>query len=554
MTYQEIVHYIADRFGLNSDAQLARIGTSVNMRHREIISSIGVSQVAERTSTAVTTTINNRFLTFGPSPIAVVKVLAVYNTALGTYPPPILDEVSPDELLAMGLVADPPTHYAVTTMGERSVTIQLNSLPATAYALTADVEGNATQLSGAMSPQFSEDYHDILVYMSMADELEKAEKYDKAKEKLKQAETRMGQFRLFIAKSAYKELVQGSRSHGSSGSSGGGGTAVSGWPAITTPATPMVIGDLLVATATTTVGRLADVAAGQVFLSGGVGALPVWTATLPATSGGTGRSTYAVGDLLYASTTTALNTLADVAVGSVIVSGGVGVAPAWSANPTLSTVTAAVLGIAAVSTDGIIAANTTPATAGVPVQMSPRSRWRGTAWDTAASETVDFFAEALPATAATPTGTWRVGYSLNGAAATYPMTVTSAGTLTVLQNIISGQGIFAASLNVLGWNGLTRFISNSDGTFNIVNAAQTTGVGLDATTDAVLKVRTRAQTGDATIAALLHQTMTATIAAGGGAAPTFTTIGGSGPATAAQNGWLKMLDSTGAAIYVPIWK
>jgi hypothetical protein len=191
---------------------LARVGTEVNLRHREILSSLGVSQATEFTAATATTTIGSRFLTFGPSPVAVVKVLAVYDLAPGTYPPPTLDEVTTDELLALSVLADPPTKYAVTNMGERTVTIKLNSIPATQYVLTANVEGNVTQLSGALMPQFSEDYHDILVNMVMADELEKAEKYDKSAAKLKQALARMGEFRLFIAKSAYKETVQGSRS------------------------------------------------------------------------------------------------------------------------------------------------------------------------------------------------------------------------------------------------------------------------------------------------------------------------------------------------------
>lgn len=46
----------------------------------------------------------------------------------------------------------------------------------------------------------------------------------------------------------------------------------------------------------------------------------------------------------------------------------------------------------------------------------------------------------------------------------------------------------------------------------------------------------------------------ALVALGGGAAPTLGTIGGSGPATAAQNTWLRMIDSTGAAFWVPVWK
>lgn len=53
------------------------------------------------------------------------------------------------------------------------------------------------------------------------------------------------------------------------------------------------------------------------------------TGTLAATNGGTGQSSYAVGDILYASTTTALSKLADVATGNALISGGVGVAPSW---------------------------------------------------------------------------------------------------------------------------------------------------------------------------------------------------------------------------------
>lgn len=48
---------------------------------------------------------------------------------------------------------------------------------------------------------------------------------------------------------------------------------------------------------------------------------------LAASSGGTGQSSYTVGDLLYASGTAALSKLADVATGNALLSGGVGVAP-----------------------------------------------------------------------------------------------------------------------------------------------------------------------------------------------------------------------------------
>jgi hypothetical protein len=64
----------------------------------------------------------------------------------------------------------------------------------------------------------------------------------------------------------------------------------------------------------------------------GVGTLTAgtWNATtIGAVYGGTGLTSYAVGDLLYADTTTSLAKLADVAVGNALISGGIGAAPSW---------------------------------------------------------------------------------------------------------------------------------------------------------------------------------------------------------------------------------
>jgi hypothetical protein len=51
--------------------------------------------------------------------------------------------------------------------------------------------------------------------------------------------------------------------------------------------------------------------------------------TITAAKGGTGQTSYAVGDLLYASATTTLSKLADVATGNALISGGVTTAPSW---------------------------------------------------------------------------------------------------------------------------------------------------------------------------------------------------------------------------------
>jgi hypothetical protein len=78
-------------------------------------------------------------------------------------------------------------------------------------------------------------------------------------------------------------------------------------------------------------GELAiNITDGKLFYKDNANAVQVigWK-VVPATAGGTGQTSYAVGDLLYANTTTTLAKLADVATGNALISGGVGVAPSW---------------------------------------------------------------------------------------------------------------------------------------------------------------------------------------------------------------------------------
>ena len=96
---------------------------------------------------------------------------------------------------------------------------------------------------------------------------------------------------------------------------------------------------------------------------------------------------------------------------------------------------------------GLAALNGTAAAAGAQ-QISPYVQWRGNGWKTdatAASRTVDFFADVLPVEgAAAPTGNWRLGYSINGAATTSALTISTAGLLTPSGPIVATQGTAAA--------------------------------------------------------------------------------------------------------------
>jgi hypothetical protein len=90
-------------------------------------------------------------------------------------------------------------------------------------------------------------------------------------------------------------------------------------------------------------------------LSGGALTL---SSPLGAAFGGTGLASYTVGDLLSASGATALSKLAGVATGQVLVSGGVAMAPGWSASPTLTSVALTT----SLSLGGNLAASATPPT------------------------------------------------------------------------------------------------------------------------------------------------------------------------------------------------
>lgn len=80
--------------------------------------------------------------------------------------------------------------------------------------------------------------------------------------------------------------------------------------------------------------------------------------------------------------------------------------------------------------------------------------------------------------------------------------VTGAGVLNAAGTIVSGNNMQCGASAFMTWNGRAAMASPADGQINFDKQSTTIGVGIDVTTDAVLKVRTRAQTGDASITAL----------------------------------------------------
>lgn len=205
MTYDDIVFEVENRLNLSSlDAQ-NRIGRSVNERYRWLVTSLGL-ETAARTTVTVNTTIGNPYLTFPNT----TKLLSVFDATVT--PVRVLQELTFDELRNRTTSTDPPQLYAIATMQAQSVAIFLNCIPASSYPLTADCYRLTVQLSSGSVPAFPEDFHDLLIYGAMSTELKKMEKPSLAQDNENVFQQRVSDLRMFIAKSAYLQIVQGKNS------------------------------------------------------------------------------------------------------------------------------------------------------------------------------------------------------------------------------------------------------------------------------------------------------------------------------------------------------
>jgi hypothetical protein len=175
------------------------------------------------------------------------------------------------------------------------------------------------------------------------------------------------------------------------------------------------------------------------------------SATLVATSGGTGQSSYAIGDLLYASTTTALSKLADVATGNALISGGVGAAPSWG-KVGLTTHVSGTLGIS----NGGTNSTATPTLGGVIVGT-------GSAYSSTAAGTSGYVLtsngaaaptwQAIPSSAAFPAGT-RMSFQQTAAPTGWTKDTTAAINDSILR-LVTGTASSGGSTAFSTWAAVT---------------------------------------------------------------------------------------------------
>jgi hypothetical protein len=105
--------------------------------------------------------------------------------------------------------------------------------------------------------------------------------------------------------------------------------------------------------------------------------------------------------------------------------------------------------------------------------------------------------------------------------------LTAATVTTTTGAITSATHVIAAATSAHFWTGRTILYSPANGQVNILNNAETAGVGIDIATDAVLKIRTRAQSAYATVDALGYQASgVAGVSFGPGAVTSITVVNG----------------------------
>lgn len=191
----------------------------------------------------------------------------------------------------------------------------------------------------------------------------------------------------------------------------------------------------------------------------------VTSGTLAATQGGTGQSSYAVGDILYADTTTSLARLADIATGNVLISGGISAAPAWG-KVALASAVSGTLGIANGGTSATTQQGAIDALAGA-VTSGYYLRGNGTNVSMAAIQAAD-----VPTLNQDTTGTAAKTNALNSA--TTVVNVSSSSAPTAGQALIATSGTAATWQDIASGASITNDTTTASTLYPLF-AATTTG-------------------------------------------------------------------------------
>jgi hypothetical protein len=201
MTFLEIQDRVMDRLNLTSQDARDRIKDFINERNRNVCTSVNLGRVRRTTITSVTT---SGVRTLVPS--GIIKPLTITIPAQRR----VLDERTSDQLRNLDAGEDftgIPELYAISKYALASFELELSPTPDGAYDLTIDGIARGVDLSDdADEPGFPEDFHDILVFGTLADEFDHIgdeQHIVQAERQEKKFQKRLGELRLWIQKTIY---------------------------------------------------------------------------------------------------------------------------------------------------------------------------------------------------------------------------------------------------------------------------------------------------------------------------------------------------------------
>lgn len=201
-----------NRLNLTSTEAQTRIGVFVNSRYKQVTSSIGLITSRRTTTTIVVDPTDTAtypdlpYLTVGfMEKINKISVITTGSTGVN-----ILDQLTFDEISAYPTMTGIPKAWAPYRMGAGQVEIVLDGVTSdTTFTLSLEGYDLAETLEDDVVPFIPTDFHDILVEGAKSDELMKMEKPALAAISEQKFETRLSDLRMFIAKSAYLDIIQG---------------------------------------------------------------------------------------------------------------------------------------------------------------------------------------------------------------------------------------------------------------------------------------------------------------------------------------------------------
>lgn len=200
MTFEQLQDAVMDRLNLTSVEARTRIKAALNLRYREVQSTLNLART-RRGLVTVSTVSGQATVTQS----GVAKILGLYD---GDVRHAVLEEIALPTLFQLSAVDDTvgtPVRYAIDQHLADVVVLRFYPRPNAAIALDGDALLAGTDMADDDDePTIPVDFHDILMQGVLADEYMKVEKTRPAGLACEaKFEKRLGELRYFLVKSSY---------------------------------------------------------------------------------------------------------------------------------------------------------------------------------------------------------------------------------------------------------------------------------------------------------------------------------------------------------------